>query len=124
LRPGAITNEVIQNSTGLKLTKGDKSLELRVSGNLEKHYSPQAQVFLDQIPLPGQGYIALSSYATPEGVTRLASPENDEQFARDLYAALRKADEIGLNSLVIEQPKGDGIAVAIRDRVIRASRGR
>jgi L-threonylcarbamoyladenylate synthase len=124
LRPGAITAEMIRNTSALYEPTDQNVFRLRVSGNLEKHYSPQAQVFLDQIPLSGQGYLALSSYATPEGVTRLASPENNDQFARELYIALRKADELGLISLVIQQPIGDGIAIAIRDRVIRASRGR
>lgn len=124
LRPGAITKEMIQNSTKLKITEGDKSVELRVSGNLEKHYSPKAKVILDEAPVSGQGYLALSIFVTPQGVTRLASPKNNDEFARDLYMALRKADELGLTSLVIQQPIGEGIAIAIRDRVLRASNGR
>jgi L-threonylcarbamoyladenylate synthase len=124
LRPGAITKEMIQNSTGLKITEGDESVELRVSGNLEKHYSPKATVILDEAPVSGQGYLALSIFETPKGVIRLASPENSEQFARDFYLCLRKADEIGLSSLVIQQPTGGGIAIAIRDRAVRASKGR
>jgi L-threonylcarbamoyladenylate synthase len=124
LRPGAITKEMIQNSTGLKIIEGDKSVELRVSGNLEKHYSPKAKVILDETPVSGQGYLALSIFVTPQGVTRLASPKNNNEFARDLYMALRKADDLGLTSLVIQQPTGDGIAIAIRDRVLRASNGR
>ena len=124
LRPGAITIEMIQSSTGLQITDGDESTKLRVSGNLEKHYSPKAKVILDEVPVSGQGYLALSIFETPIGVIRLASPENNEQFARDLYLCLRKADEIGLSSLVIEQPRGGGIAIAIRDRAARASTAR
>lgn len=124
LRPGAVTAEMILHATGLFESRDPYVSNLKVSGSLEKHYSPKAQVFLDQIPLIGQGYIALSNYSTPVGVTRLASPENNDQFARELYIALRKADELGLNSLVIQQPAGDGLAIAIRDRVVRASKGR
>jgi L-threonylcarbamoyladenylate synthase len=123
-RPGAITNEMIQSSTGLKITEGDETIKFRVSGNLEKHYSPKAKVILDEVPVSGQGYLALSIFKTPNGVIRLASPENNEQFAKDFYLCLRKADEIGLSSLVIEQPTGGGIAIAIRDRAVRASKGR
>ena len=59
-----------------------------------------------------------------EGVIRLAEPKNVAEFARDLYAALRKADEMDLAEVVVEQPQGDGLAIAIRDRLERASKGR
>lgn len=124
LRPGAITYDMIRSSTGLKVLEVDKSTELRVSGSLEKHYSPLADVILDQIPVRGQGYLAMFTFPTPQGVIRLAEPGNSEEFAQVLYSALRKADELGLSSLVIQLPLGDGIAIAIRDRARRASRGR
>jgi L-threonylcarbamoyladenylate synthase len=124
LRPGAITSEMILHSTGLELLEIDSFQVPRVSGNLEKHYSPQAKVILDQVPSIGQGYIALNSFETPDGVIRLASPMNHGEFAHSLYGALRKADELALDSLVAQQPEGDGIAIAIRDRLARAARGR
>ena len=116
---------MIKESTGMTpLVPVDAKEEIRVSGSLEKHYAPAAKVILDVIPITGQGFIALKASATPEGVTRLASPTNTDEFARDLYAALRKADEIGLAEVVVEQPQGGGIAIAIRDRLSRAARGR
>jgi L-threonylcarbamoyladenylate synthase len=126
LRPGAITAEMITTSTGLDvLDSADSSTEnIRVSGSLEAHYAPAAQVLLDQQPKPGQGFIALATTPTPKDVVRLASPSNDVEFAQDLYASLRKADELGLSHIVIEQPTGSGIAVAIRDRLMRAANGR
>ena len=125
LRPGAITEEMIKDSTGL-LELGSTSTTNpipRVSGSLEKHYSPAAKVLLDQTPVAGQGFIAASRRVTPKGVTRLAAPKNSSEFARDLYAALRKADELGLAEVVVEQPQGDGIEIAIRDRLKRAAHG-
>jgi L-threonylcarbamoyladenylate synthase len=126
LRPGAITAEMIEQSTGLTPTQAiaTSDEEIRVSGSLEKHYSPAATVILDQSPVAGQGYIAPSRRVTPTGVNRLAAPKNLDEFARDLYAALRKADEMGLTEVVVEQPQGDGLAIAIRDRLERASKGR
>ena len=127
LRPGAITEEMIKESTGLSaiMTRSSEESEnIRVSGSLEKHYAPAAKVLLDQSPVAGQGFIAPSRRVTPTGVTRLAAPKNADEFARDLYTALRKADELGLQEVVVEQPLGDGIAIAIRDRLSRAARGR
>ena len=122
LRPGAITEEMIEQVTKLDLSYD--ATEIRVSGSLENHYSPSAQVILDITPEKGDGFIALSEIPTPDGVIRLASPANNEDFARVLYAALRSADEQSLLRVVVKQPSGDDISVAIRDRLLRASRGR
>jgi L-threonylcarbamoyladenylate synthase len=123
LRPGAITAEMITASTGLDALDSTGTL-IRTSGSLDAHYAPAAQVLLDQQPLAGQGFIALVTTATPQDVIRLASPNNDVEFAQSLYVSLRKADELGLSHIVIEQPTGSGIAVAIRDRLMRAANGR
>jgi L-threonylcarbamoyladenylate synthase len=120
LRPGAITEEMIEQSTGLDVLDAD-GVAIRVSGSLESHYSPIAKVVLDQSPLAGQGFIAMADIATAAGVIRLAAPTTHDEFARILYSALRAADEQGLNTVVVAQPAGNGIAIAIRDRLKRAS---
>jgi L-threonylcarbamoyladenylate synthase len=71
--------------------------------------------------LAGQGFIALAGVMAGHDVVRLASPNNHEEFAQVLYSALRAADEKGLATVVVQQPQGDGIAIAIRDRLKRAS---
>ena len=120
LRPGAITQEMIEHSTGLDVLDAE-GVAIRVSGSLDSHYSPQARVVLDQSPVTGQGFIAMSDVATPDGVVRLAAPQSHVEFARVLYSSLRAADEQGLATVVAQQPQGDGIAIAIRDRLKRAS---
>jgi len=120
LRPGAITEEMIEHSTGLDVVDAE-GVAIRVSGSLESHYSPIAKVVLDQSPLAGQGFIAMADVATSDGVVRLASPTTHDEFARVLYSALRAADEQGLNTVVVAQPEGNGIAIAIRDRLMRAA---
>jgi L-threonylcarbamoyladenylate synthase len=79
---------------------------------------------LDQQPLAGQGFIAMADVVTEIGVVRLAAPKTHDEFAQILYSALRAADEQGLETVVVEQPLGGGIAVAIRDRLKRAANGR
>ena len=122
LRPGAISVAMIEECTSLKTTQSNQ--EIRVSGALENHYAPIAKVLLRENAVAGQGLIALAAIETPEGVVRLASPGDDEEFARILYSALREADAQGLSEVVVVQPIGIGIAVAIRDRVTRAANGR
>ncbi len=120
LRPGAITKEMIEQSTGLGVLGAD-AFAIRVSGSLESHYSPKAAVVLDQPPSAGQGFIAMVDVASDAGVVRLAAPTTHDEFARVLYSALRDADEQGLDTVIVAQPAGSGIAVAIRDRLKRAA---
>jgi L-threonylcarbamoyladenylate synthase len=129
LRPGAITVQMITESTGLEVVGQSSdgaavdSNAIRVSGSLEAHYAPAATVVLDQSPIAGQGFIAMEDVVAGEGVVRLAAPKTHEEYARVLYSALRAADEQGLETVVVSQPAGDGIAVAIRDRLKRAAFG-
>ena len=133
LRPGAISPKMIANATGVAIEQiyanymSDDGVnnaaadDIRVSGSLENHYAPDARVSLDVVPTVGQGFIALASIDTPTGVIRLGSPVNDEEFARILYSSMRNADDQGLTEIVVAQPVGDGIALAIRDRLKRAA---
>ena len=120
LRLGAITKEMIQESTGL-LVIDEAPTDIRVSGSLESHYSPSATVVLDTHPQSGEGFIAIDSIQTPPGAIRLAAPSSIEGFARDLYSALRFADAQGLTKVCVIQPQGPGLAAAIRDRLKRAA---
>ena len=122
LRPGAITQAMIEEVTGLKVT--DAQSEIRVSGSLENHYAPEATVVLDATPQSGDGYIAMSDKTTPAGVIRLAAPHSVEEYARILYSSLRDGDSQKISRICIEQPQGDGLAIAICDRLQRAARGR
>ena len=120
LRLGAITKEMIQESTGL-LVIDEATTDIRVSGLLESHYSPSATVVLDTYAQSGEGFIAIDSIQTPPGAIRLAAPSSIEGFARDLYSALRFADAQGLTKVCVIQPEGPGLAAAIRDRLKRAA---
>jgi L-threonylcarbamoyladenylate synthase len=123
LRPGAITAQMIQECTELQVVAAVEEPTIRVSGSLDSHYAPAATVVLDQSPTPGQGFIAMADVVAADGVVRLAAPKSHEEFAHDLYTALRAADEQGLATVVVQQPVGDGIAIAIRDRLKRAAHG-
>ena len=113
---------MIEESTGLKVSTADTNI--RVSGSLENHYAPKATVDLNRIPIAGEGFIALADIQTPANVIRLAAPINIADFARIMYSAMREGDAQGLKSVVVTEPLGDGLALAIRDRLMRASKGR
>ena len=121
LRPGANSIEMIFGTTGL-MSKPNIDSKIRVSGSLEHHYSPKAKILLNGKVGLGEGFIALDYVVTPEGAVRLASPTTLEEYARILYATLREADKRGINRIVVISPEGDGLAIAIRDRLARAAR--
>ena len=120
LRLGAITPLMVEESTGLIALETNPSA-IRVSGSMDSHYSPQAKVILDVVAIAGDGLIAPDQIPTPNGVIRLAAPGSIEEYARVLYSALRSADQKGLDTVVVLQPGGDGLAAAIRDRLQRSA---
>ena len=124
LRPGAVTAADIKRITGVDVSEAATNAP-RVSGALDSHYSPAAQVML----LTGSetkfesnaGFLALAQTQTPTGLVRLASPETIEDFAHELYSALRAGDDLKLKTIYVVPPSGDGLAQAINDRLQRAA---
>ena len=121
LRPGSITSEMIETVTNLKLISSGNVIGIKASGLLDSHYSPQAKVLLNVLASPGDGLLAMEDIPTPTGVTRLTSPKNIEQYARELYEALRSGDQKGLKQIVAILPEGDGLAEGVRDRLSKAA---
>jgi L-threonylcarbamoyladenylate synthase len=120
LRPGAITKEMINHLIKIDGIRSNEKSNIRVSGSLESHYSPKASVFIDLLTSPGDGFIAMNDIPTPSGALRLASPMSIEEYAKDFYNALRLGDKKGLKVIIVIQPGGSGLAVAIRDRLSKA----
>ena len=111
---------MIEESTGIVLEEVGET-KIRVSGSDKQHYAPKAKVIVDGQSQSGEGLIAMSDVATPEGVIRLAEPKSVEEYARVLYSALRMSDTQNLQTVRIIPPVGPGLAVAIRDRINRAA---
>jgi L-threonylcarbamoyladenylate synthase len=121
LRPGAITEEMIEQTLEKNLGNIEGKSEVKAPGLLDSHYAPMAKISLNSIAEPGEGFMALSKFQTPTGAIRLASPSSVEQYARDLYSALRSADQQGLKKVAVLVPEGSGLAAAIRDRLTKAA---
>ena len=128
LRAGAITQADVSECTGLNVHVGGS---VRAPGTLTHHYAPEAGVLLIE---PGQvdriardldpastGFLALANLPTPPGLTRLASPVDSDAYAQQLYAALRRADDLGLRTVIAVPPPHSGVGIAIRERLERAA---
>jgi L-threonylcarbamoyladenylate synthase len=125
LRPGAITADDILRITGIEVSERSANAP-RVSGALDSHYSPTAQVILiaDVSKTDfesNSGFLALAQTATPSGLVRLGSPKTIEDFAHELYSSLRAGDDLNLQTIYVVPPTGDGLSQAINDRLQRAS---
>lgn len=118
LRPGAISAEMITEITGLNIDESQS--EVRASGSLENHYAPRARVIVGYQIREGAAFIGPSNVSTPNGMVRIFSPTTDEEFARGLYGALREVDHRHMTEVVIAPPEGEGLALAIRDRIEKA----
>jgi len=55
-----------------------------------------------------------------EVIVTLATPTSVEEYARVLYVALRRADDLGLDVVLAVPPAGHGIGAAVADRLRRA----
>jgi L-threonylcarbamoyladenylate synthase len=121
LRPGAITEEMIEQVLDKETENSEEKSEIKAPGLLDSHYAPKAKISLNSFAETGEGFLALSKFQTPAGAIRLASPTSVEQYARDLYSALRSADQQGLAKVAVLPPEGGGLAEAIRDRLTKAA---
>jgi L-threonylcarbamoyladenylate synthase len=112
-------NKILKSE--IKINLKSRNDKIKAPGLLESHYSPNAKVYLSGNPAAGDGFIALSNFPTPSGAIRLISPKSHEDFARKLYYGLRLADNKNLAKVFVIPPIGDDIAVAIYDRLKKAS---
>jgi L-threonylcarbamoyladenylate synthase len=124
LRPGAITQSDIEKVTGLNVITSSEN-KPRVSGSLDSHYAPKAKVVLvqpDQIPNEtNAGFIGLADLTVPNKLMVLLAAKNLEEYAANLYQALRAGDLAGLTTIYAVLPTGEGLATAITDRLTRAA---
>ena len=121
LRPGIISKEQVEEVSGLQTGNNISGSKVKSSGLLISHYSPVAEVVLDGKTYPEDGFFAMAEIQTPIGAIRLGSPATIEEYAKNLYAVLRLADQKDLKRISVIQPSGDGLAIAIRDRLSKAA---
>ena len=115
LRPGTVLEEEIAAVVPLTETEHVGS-----PGLLSKHYAPSKSVRLD-VTHPREGEF-LIGYGDVSGDLSLG-PSLPEA-ARNLYAALRTADESSVSAIAIAPIPREGLGIALNDRLARAARGR
>lgn len=147
LRPGKITPEEIKKVAGrVEIGKGvlekvDENDRVESPGLKHKHYAPSTPaqmvysendldlVFeINKIIRAYKGDVVVLGFdehqykivVSPERFINLGSKKDLEQIAKNIYSALRKADEINAQIILIEGIKKDGIGLAIMNRLLRS----
>ena len=133
LRPGKITSEEIARILGRtprrKTLGSTYNQSMPSPGMLESHYAPLTPLYLTQEPLAHrQSDLLFIHYHPPQGGLSLnqfvLSPDGEsETAAKNLYRILRQADDARGRAILIEPIPDSNLALALRDRLQRASVG-
>jgi L-threonylcarbamoyladenylate synthase len=112
LRPGAVPLEHLLPITGELVSSNTPA-----PGTLASHYAPHTALRLSRDPEAEAERIRDSGRT----VAILSAPESTEDYARHLYAELRRLDGEGVDLLIAELVDDKGLGLAINDRLRRAS---
>ncbi|MDP2241518.1 MAG: L-threonylcarbamoyladenylate synthase [Burkholderiales bacterium] len=135
LRPGWITAAQLQDVLGEPLAAPDAQSP-RAPGTLAKHYAPQTPLLMMEADLllelaasltrQGRRVAVLARSAHRPllpGLAWVVASADAKGYAHDLYDNLRRLDEAGCDTILIEEPPQDTQWVAIKDRLMRAAAG-
>lgn len=137
LREGAITAEQISEILGQKIQNGhDSKNEIRAPGASLSHYAPSKPLLLlDKEALLNQARILAEQKQPVSVLTFNPCPDffnqaqglwiqafpNSQDYARDLYANLRRMDASMAEWLLVETPPHSKDWLAVLDRLSRAA---
>jgi L-threonylcarbamoyladenylate synthase len=130
LRPGGMPRERLERFLGepLKIPgAAGKDAERRSPGTRHRHYAPLVPVLVwEGGALPSEadplfaGFVGLTP--PPAGFARTLLFDSEENYARGIFAAFRSLEaQEGCRHIVAEWPRAEGIGLALRDRIRRAS---
>lgn len=143
LRPGAVALETLRAQLGsgvtVQLMTADQK-KVEAPGLLESHYAPRTPLYFFEneaalghfwatLPEAQRANCAyLEVFPTPESLPwqavklhRVLSQEGSEsEAATELFRALRSCDEAGVSLILARAAPGQGLGIAINDRLRRA----
>jgi L-threonylcarbamoyladenylate synthase len=131
LRPGEITPAQIAAVLGAEVELPDAAAP-RVSGALASHYAPRTPLYLvaaAELParlagLRGKKLAVLARAAAPPGLKDVSwqtAPRAAAGYAHELYASLRRLDDLSCDVILVEAPPSAPEWQGVNDRLRRAS---
>lgn len=130
-RLGSISVEDIERVTGKLPTKTKSDHEPMAPGMLSRHYAPSTATYLtNDVKSLIQRYqdkkVGLLLFKDPVMDTGVQHQEilsrsgNINEAAKNLYAAMHRLDQLGLDVIIAEQFPEEGLGKTINDRLQRA----
>ncbi|MDD4688360.1 MAG: L-threonylcarbamoyladenylate synthase [Eubacteriales bacterium] len=132
LRPGAITREMLEEALGIVYTGGDGNRP-KAPGMKYKHYAPKAPLYvvdgdiLDEIAkYNGKkiGVMLTDNISLDGDIAIQHLGNNPQEYAHNLFKALRYFDSAKVDVILSQDIKGDGICEAVRNRLYKAANNR
>lgn len=126
LRPGGVTKEQIEAVVG-KLGTSTAKMRSHSPGTKYRHYCPTAEVIIIanaasfDTSIFLQKKVAWIGSHPPIGVTHVFKMATDEEYAREIFDALRMCDQLGIELIVVEEIRETGLGTAVMDRLRRAA---
>jgi len=138
LRPGWVTSEMLNDVIGPLGLSGSDELLMRSPGTRHRHYSPRARLILIEETSPEQ---LPDIYADPRSHRSIVFIGHSDlyiddprfhtiqigsdpgEYARSIYAALREADRLNPDLIIVEGISDSGEGAAVMDRLRRAASG-
>jgi len=138
LRIGGLSREDIENTIGETRRTNAQELLRRSPGTRHRHYAPRARVILIQkndLETFVQELNILKSEGNSVGSITYSKDLNDievtkfhfilsssvEQYAQNIFKALRELDSFGVDCMLVESVEEHGIGAAVMDRLGKAS---
>lgn len=127
LRAGGLAKEAVEEALAMEvLLPQDQNIIKRSPGTRYRHYAPVIPLRLlssEELPDASVSWAWLGTKA-PKGspCARIIFRDNDE-YAKELFRALRTLEKSGAEIICAELPEEKGIGRALKDRLLRAAGG-
>jgi L-threonylcarbamoyladenylate synthase len=127
LRPGAVSQETIESIIGpVQIFRGtiDTKTAAASPGMQPVHYAPITPTYRFERGDDSSLKKWIADHAQQQTIVLWLRdmPADAVEYARQLYATLRKLDEQSADAIWIEMPPDEPAWVAVRDRLLRASK--
>lgn len=118
LRPGSVTVEMLADASGLPVhMRSDGTIE--APGQMSSHYAPSKPVRLNATHADAGEY--LIGFGPVTGDASLSPEGNLEEAAARLFDLLHAADAASAPTIAVAPIPGEGLGLAINDRLSRAA---
>lgn len=139
LRPGAVTMEELKEIfpdivvDGAVLTEPQKGEKVSSPGMKYKHYAPKTETYLVEGDsrsfaefVNSKQNAAAICFLEEEGKITVpkicyGTADDESTLAHSVFSVLRKADDLGVETIFVHAPSKSGVGLAVYNRLIRAA---